>query len=314
MPAGDPAASSHIDPMSMPSNPTTGQLPVIFDRDLVRARRSRAVSRGEGDSFLNDFVVPELADRLSLINRQFQTSAVIAADAVRCATTLGMGQMLGNVITADVTLGGSGQVICDEEFLPFRPESLDCIVSSLTLHWINDLPGALIQMRRALKPDGLMIAGLLGGDTLSELRTCLLLAETSSSAGASPRVSPFLDVREAGGLLQRAGFALPVVDADRLTVRYRDPLALMRDVRAMGAANALASRSRRPLRRDVLMEACRLYAEQHSDPDGRIRATFQVIYLTGWAPHESQQKPLRPGSAQARLADALSVVERKFPR
>ena len=289
--------------------------PVVFDRELVRARRSRAIAREARDNrpdFLSAAVIPELADRLSLITRTFTRSLVLAAGARAFANNLGMEERLGHPVTAEITNTAAADLICDEEALPFAPESLDCIVSGLTLHWVNDLPGTLIQMRRALRPDGLLLAALFGGDTLSELRTSLLLAEAASPSGAAPRVSPFLDVRDAGALLQRAGFALPVVDTDRLTVRYSHPLALMRDLRAMGATNALLSRSRRPLRRSVLMEACEAYADQFSDADGRIRATFQIIYLTAWAPHESQQKPLRPGSAKARLADALKTTEHKL--
>ncbi len=289
--------------------------PVVFDRALVRARRTAALARSGGAAdFLSAAVIPELADRLSLITRRFSASVVLAAGARQFATALGMPERIGLPLAADVTDHPGADLVCDEEALPFAQGSLDCIISGLTLHWVNDLPGALIQMRRALRPDGLLLAAMFGGDTLSELRTSLLLAEAQSSSGASPRVSPFLDIRDAGALLQRAGFALPVVDADRLTVRYADPLTLMRDLKAMGAGNALVSRSRRPLRRSVLMDACEAYVQQFSDPDGRVRATFQIIYLIGWAPHENQQKPLRPGSAKARLADALNTVEHKLPR
>ena len=198
----------------------------------------------------------------------------------------------------------------DEEALPFAAASLDLATSVLALQFVNDLPGALAQIRRALRPDGLFLAALVGGETLHELAAVLTEAEAELTGGASPHVAPFLEVRTAGALLQRVGFALPVVDQDRLTVRYADPLALMRDLRAMGAGNPLAERSRRPLRRDVLFRAVAAYAARFADPDGRIRASFDVISLSGWAPHESQQKPLRPGSAQARLADVLGTTER----
>ena len=195
------------------------------------------------------------------------------------------------------------------ERLPLATESADLVVSLLALHHVNDLPGAMIQIRRALRPDGLFVAALAGGDTLTELRQSLTIAESEITGGVSPRVAPFADARALGGLLQRAGFALPVVDVDTLIVRYGDLLALMRDLRAFGAANALVERSRKPLRRAVLARAAEIYAEHFADADGRLRATFETIWLTGWAPHESQPKPLRPGSATARLADALKPRE-----
>ncbi len=200
-------------------------------------------------------------------------------------------------------------VVGDEERLPFRPESLDLVVSALGLHFANDLPGTLVQTRRALKPDGLFLATLLGGDTLVELREAFATAEAERTGGASPRVAPFAELRPLGGLLQRAGFALPVIDQDRLTVRYATMFDLMRDLRAMGATNALVERSRRPLGRAVMLRAAEVYAERFADPDGRLRATFDLVWLSGWAPDESQQKPLRPGSARTRLADALGVRE-----
>ena len=200
-------------------------------------------------------------------------------------------------------------MIADEEALPFRDGSLDLVVSALALQFLNDLPGALIQIRRALKPDGLFLAALLGGDTLTELRQSFAAAEAEIEGGVSPRVAPFADVREMGALLQRAGFALPVTDVERLTVRYSSPFFLMGELRRMGATNVLIERRRALLRRDTLKRMAQIYAERFSDPDGRVRATFELIWLSGWAPHESQQKPLRPGSAQTRLADALGVRE-----
>jgi SAM-dependent methyltransferase len=199
--------------------------------------------------------------------------------------------------------------VADEELLPFRDGALDLVVSALALQFVNDLPGALIQMRRALKPDGLMLAALLGGDTLTELRQAFAIAEAEIEGGASPHVAPFADVREMGALLQRAGFALPVTDVERLTVRYSSPFILMGELRRMGATNVLAERRRKPLRRATLARMAKVYAERFSDRDGKVRATFEVIWLSGWAPHESQQQPLRPGSAQARLADALGTRE-----
>ena len=199
--------------------------------------------------------------------------------------------------------------MADEEALPFRDGSLDLVVSALALQFVNDLPGALIQIRRALKPDGLFLAAMLGGDTLTELRQAFAAAEAEIEGGVSPRVAPFADVREMGALLQRAGFALPVTDVERLTVRYSSPFILMGELRRMGATNVLTERRRTPLRRATLKRMAEIYAQRFADPDGKVRATFEIIWLSGWAPHESQQKPLRPGSAQTRLADALGTRE-----
>jgi SAM-dependent methyltransferase len=204
---------------------------------------------------------------------------------------------------------GGLAVAADEEWLPFAPESFDLVVANLSLHWVNDLPGALVQIRRALKPDGLFVGALLGGATLTELRQAFTQAEAELEGGVSPRVAPFADVRDLGGLLQRAGFALPVADSETLRVRYGDPFGLMRDLRQMGLANALLDRRRSPLRRATLLRAAQVYAERFADPDGRLPATFEIVWLSGWVPHESQRKPLRPGSATVRLADALGVKE-----
>jgi SAM-dependent methyltransferase len=201
------------------------------------------------------------------------------------------------------------EVVADEEALPFRDGSLDLVVSALALQFVNDLPGTFVQIRRALKPDGLFLAALIGGDTLTELRQCFAAAEAEVEGGVSPHVAPFVDLRDLGALLQRAGFALPVTDVDRLVVRYGSPFALMEDLRRMGAANALLERRRVPLRRATLARMAEIYAERFADPDRRIRATFEILWLSGWAPHESQQKPLAPGSAQRRLADALGTRE-----
>jgi SAM-dependent methyltransferase len=200
-------------------------------------------------------------------------------------------------------------VAADEEALPFRDGTLDLVVSGLALQFVNDLPGTLIQIRRALKPDGLLLAALAGGDTLTELRQAFAIAEAEVEHGISPRVVPFADLRDIGSLLQRAGFALPVTDVDRITARYASPLALMHDLRRMGATNPLIERSRHPLRRATLERITEVYRERFADSDGRIRATFEIVWLSGWAPHESQQQPLAPGSARRRLADALGTKE-----
>lgn len=223
---------------------------------------------------------------------------------------------VGAVIETDLSVAmlkdrGGLRVQVDEERLPFRPESLDLVVSTLALHWVNDLPGALIQIRRALKPDGLFIGAILGGSTCTELRQALTAAEAELTSGAGLRVAPFADTYDAAGLLQRAGFALPVADVDRVTVRYSHPLKLIADLRAMGETNALIDRGP-PISKPVLARACDIYQERFGGADGKVQATFDIVTLTGWAPHESQQKPLKPGSAKARLADALKTVEHKL--
>lgn len=270
--------------------------PLIFDRKLLRARRVRAAALGPA-TFLLDRVAEDMADRLSTVLRTFEVAADVATpgDAVRQA-------LKGKV-------GSFVDAMTDDEALPFREGSLDLVVSGLGLQFVNDLPGTLIQIRRALKPDGLFMAALIGGDSLIELREAFGAAESEIEGGVSPRVAPFADLRDAGALLQRAGFALPVTDVDRVTVRYSDPLALMHDLRRMAATNAMVERRRTPLKRATLRRMFEIYAERFSDADGRVRATFDIIWLSGWTPHESQQKPLAPGSAKTRLADALKTTE-----
>ena len=285
----------------MPSNPT------IFDRKLLRARRARAYALGP-ETFLIDRVAAELAERLSAVLRRFERAVDLGTptDAVRRA--LEGGGKVASLIAA-APYDAPVRVAADEEALPFADGSLDLVVSALALQFVNDLPGTLIQLRRALKPDGLLLAALVGGDSLAELREAFAQAESEIEGGISPRVAPFADLRELGALLQRASFALPVVDSDKLTVRYESVFDLMRDLRRMGATNVLNERRRAPLRRATLHRMAEIYAERFADPDGRVRATFEIAWLSGWAPHESQQKPLRPGSAQRRLADALGTKE-----
>ena len=270
--------------------------PIVFDRRLLRARRARAAALGPA-TFLLDRVAGDIAERLSAVLRTFDIALDLGtpADAVRRAI-------------AD-RVGTIAAVTADEEALPFRDGSLDLVVSALTLQYVNDLPGTLIQIRRALKPDGLFLAAMIGGDSLAELRAAFAEAEAEVEGGVSPRVAPFADLRDLGALLQRAGFALPVTDVDRVMVRYGSPLALMHDLRRMGAGNVLTARRRTPLRRSTLQRVLEIYSERFADPDGRIRATFEIVWLSGWAPHESQQQPLKPGSARMRLADALRTQE-----
>jgi len=285
----------------------------IFDRHLQRQNLRRAL-RHEPARFLFDHAALELEDRLTVIKREFRS----VLDLGSPLPALGPGFVREDrslVRLAPLAMDADGsfmQVIGDEEALPFAPESFDLVVSVLALQAVNDLPGAFVQARHALKPDGLFLACLPGGRTLHELRHALTVAETEISQGASPRVYPFADVRDMGGLLQRAGFALPVADVEPLTVRYDTMFGLLRDLRAMGAANALIERSRKPLRRAILMRAAEIYAQLYSDPDGRVRATFELLFVSGWAPHESQQKPLTPGSAKQSLAEALGTVETKL--
>lgn len=289
--------------------------PRIFDRALQRRRRLRAL-RGEPVDFLLAHVAQELVERLLVVKRSFHLAADIGTpgDALR-AMMRSQGVTPVVVAVDPLALGLQNdqplRVAADEEALPFADGSLDLIVSALALQSVNDLPGALTQIRRALKPDGLFLAALLGGETLTELRQSFAAAEAEIDGGVSPRVAPFADVRDLGALMQRAGFALPVVDTDRVTVRYATAFDLMRDLRGMGATNALTERRRVPLKRATLLRMAEIYAERFSDPDGRLRASFDIVWLSGWAPHESQQQPLRPGSAKARLADALKTIE--FP-
>lgn len=286
--------------------------PLIFDRALLRGRRRRAAVLGPV-TFLLDRAADDLADRLAAVLRRFDLALDLGTPGEAVCLALARLGSVGTILKSDTIAPGGARadkfVLADEEALPFGEGSLDLVVSALALQFVNDLPGTLVQIRRALKPDGLFLAALIGGETLTELRQSFAVAESEVEGGASPRVAPFADLRELGGLLQRAGFALPVIDVDRLTVRYDSAFGLMHDLRRMGATNALDARRRMPLRRATLMRMAEIYAERFSDRDGRVRATFDIIWLSGWAPHPSQQQPLKPGSAQTRLADALGTNE-----
>lgn len=272
----------------------------LFDPALLRQRRARA-RRGEVADFLLRHVAEELLDRLASVTRTFSRAADVATPTDELMTRLR--PVVPDIAHVDFGAG---------EHLALAPQSYDLAVSALALQFVDDLPGALAQIARALKPDGLYLAAMIGGESLSELRQSFAAAEAEIEGGISPRVLPFADVRDLGALLQRAGFALPVTDVERLIVRYDTPLGLMHDLRAMGATNVLRARRRAPLKRATLARMMQIYGEQFSDADGRVRATFDVVWLSGWAPHESQQRPLRPGSAKARLADALGTQERKL--
>lgn len=288
-------------------------LPRVFDRALARRRLARAFRLGP-EAFLLERVAEDMVDRLSAVKRQFALAADIGTPTDAMARLLAACPQIEKLVSLrPLRAGGQVDVIADEEYLPLAPASLDLAVSALALHGVNDLPGVLAQIRRVLRPDGLFVAAFVGGSSLTELRQSLAIAETEITGGLSPRIAPFVDVRDLGGLLQRAGFALPVTDVDHITVRYGSPFTLLSDLRRMGATNVLVERRHVPLRRSVLLRAAEIYAEQFSDPDGRVRATFDIVWLSGWAPHESQQKPLRPGSAHMRLADALGAQEVTLP-
>jgi SAM-dependent methyltransferase len=285
--------------------------PMIFDRALLRRRRRRAAALGPA-TFLLDRVAGDLAERLVTVLRRFELAVDLGTpgDAVR--TALARLESVGKIVAADVmpdATRGEIVVAADEEALPFGDATLDLVVSALALQFVNDLPGVLVQIRRALKPDGLLLAALLGGETLTELRQSFAEAESDIEGGVSPHVAPFADLRDLGALLQRAGFALPVTDVDRVTVRYDSAFGLMHDLRRMGATNALLARRRTPLKRATLQRMAEIYSQRFADDDGRVRATFEIVWLSGWAPHPDQQQPLKPGSAKARLADALGTRE-----
>jgi SAM-dependent methyltransferase len=273
-------------------SPNENAAPLLFDRALLLRRQQRA-EKLDAVTFLFDRVAEDMEERLRAVLRKFPDVADIWTP--------------GELLRSDrfkavkhISLDQSGN-----ETLPFQPDSLDLVVSALAFQFVNDLPGVLAQIRRALKPDGLLLAAMIGGDTLTELRQSFAAAEAECEGGVSPRVVPFADLRDIGALLQRAGFALPVTDVDRVVVRYDSAFALMADLRRMGATNILVERSRKPTRRATLLRMAQIYGERFADPDGRIRATFDVIWLSGWAPHQSQQQPLQPGSAKASLAEAV---------
>jgi SAM-dependent methyltransferase len=289
--------------------------PLIFDRALIRRRWRRANALGAA-TFLLERAAADLGDRLAAVLRRFDVAVDLGTPGAAVLDVLARLGSIGTIVsvcpagaTPEAASADRKVVVADEEALPFRDGALDLVVSALALQFVNDLPGTLIQIRRALKPDGLFVAALIGGETLTELRQAFAAAESEIEGGASPRVAPFADVRELGALLQRAGFALPVTDVDRVCARYDSAFALMHDLRRMAATNALLERRRAPLRRATLVRMAEIYKERFADADGRLRATFDIVWLSGWAPHPSQQQPLRPGSAKARLADALRTRE-----
>lgn len=287
----------------------------VFDRALVRRHRDRAAADLEQHDFLFTEVAERLADRLDDVKRRFPLALDLGCHGGELARILRGRGGIQSLVQTELSGAMAGltkdlRVVADEEYLPFAPACFDLVMSALTLHWVNDLPGALVQINRVLKPDGLFLAAMLGGETLRELRESLMKAELEHEGGASPRISPFADVPDAGALLQRAGFALPVVDCDTITVTYETPFALMAELRGMGETNASSARRRNFTRRATMMAAAAAYRESYGDERGRVPATFQVLYLTAWRPHESQQKPARRGSGRVGLAQVLASKDR----
>ncbi|MDE1148741.1 MAG: methyltransferase domain-containing protein [Azospirillaceae bacterium] len=291
----------------------------VFDRRRVRAHRDRAAAGWDGFDFLKREVVTRLVDRLGDIKRDFRVALDLGCHGGEVAQALAAIPSIAHVVATDLSprfaaeaakrTPGLPTVAADEEFLPFAEGSFDLVVSALSLHWVNDLPGALIQIRRALKPDGLFLGAILGGETLFELRRSLMEAEMALLGGLSPRVSPMAEVRDAGALLQRAGFALPVVDSDMLTVSYPHAFRLIQDLRGMGETNAVRDARRAMSPSALFTNAAERYQYLYPDGEQGVAASFQVLYMAGWAPDASQQQPLRRGSAQLRLADALGTQE-----
>ena len=284
--------------------------PEIFDRAVLRERRQRSIKAFETVDYLLKHANEDIIDRLSVIMREFPIALNLGSHLGDLTHRLSALKSITEVYSLDSVLGmvertPGSRVLGDEELLPFAPESLDLVVSSLSLHFVNDLPGTLMQIRQCLKADGAFIAALLGGESLNELRHVFLMAEEELYGGASPRVAPFADVRDMGHLLQRAGFALPVTDRDVLKVRFNSAIHLMKELQAMGASNVLTNRSRLHNTKALFKRVNELYAEHYSDDDGRVYASFELIYLMGWAPHPDQQKPLRPGSGAVNLKDVF---------
>ena len=287
----------------------------VFNRRSVRRHRDRAAPGLAAHDFLYREAAERLVDRLDDITRRFPLALDLGCHGGEVARALAGRGGIEQLIQCDLSPGmaaaaGGLSLAADEEALPFRAGSLDLVLSNLSLHWVNDLPGAFVQVRQALKPDGLFLACMLGGATLHELRVALYEAETEVEGGLSPRVSPLADVRALGNLLQRAGFALPVADFETVTVSYEHPFKLLADLRGMGETNANTARRTTASRRATLMRAMEIYAEKFSGPDNRVPATFEIITLTAWAPAPDQPKPLQRGSATTSLADALSSPKR----
>jgi NADH dehydrogenase [ubiquinone] 1 alpha subcomplex assembly factor 5 len=287
---------------------------LVFDRSTLRLRRDRAARHWDRQAFLKQEVASRLVERLGDVRRTFPLALDLGCHGDEVAEALGESKMVGQLVRADLGFGFARHakgpsLVADEEALPFASQRFDLVLSAMDLHWVNDLPGTLVQIARILRPDGLFLGAMLGGATLWQLRQVLAAAESEIEGGLSPRISPFADLRDAAGLLQRAGFALPVADSETIEVEYGDALALMRELGAMGESNLVVERRRGFTRRTTLLRAAEIYRERFAQPSGKIAANFELLFLHGWAPHESQPKPMKPGSATHRLADALGVVE-----
>ncbi|WP_218191357.1 methyltransferase domain-containing protein [Enhydrobacter aerosaccus] len=287
---------------------------LVFDRSALRQRRDRAARQWDRMSFLKREIAERLVERLDDVRRTFKRGLDLGCHGDEIAASLDGRATVRDLVRCDLGFAFARRihgpaVVADEEALPFAPNSFDLVLSAMTLHWVNDLPGTLIQIRRCLEPDGLFLGAMLGGRTLWQLRQALAEAESEIESGLSPRISPFADLRDAAGLLQRAGFALPVADSEKIDVEYEHALALMRELSAMGEANLVSERRRGFSRRTTLLRAAEIYADRFTAPSGRVTASFEVLFLHGWAPHDSQPKPLKPGTAQHRLAAALGTAE-----
>lgn len=276
--------------------------PRVFDRPLIARRQAR---RDNTADFVTTLVIDDLGHRLAPITRHFDKALIMGPDPEWLPRAGRAGDDFFVFERVSTLISREGFASVDPEALALPGTGYTLIVSLLDLQTVNDVPGFLDAVRRHLAPDGLFMAAAIGGRTLTELRDAWLAADVEQSGGVSPRVAPMIDVRDAGGLLQRAGFALPVADLETHTVRYPDPLALFAELHDLGAANPLADRSKGLTTPRRLMRAAEIYAERFSDPDGRVRATLEILWLLGWAPHESQQKPLKPGSATVSLKDVL---------
>jgi NADH dehydrogenase [ubiquinone] 1 alpha subcomplex assembly factor 5 len=292
---------------------------LVFDRTVLRRRRDRAARGWTSQAFLKREISERLVERLGDVRRGFALALDLGCHGDEIAIALqkstgGERTTGGQLVRSDLgeafaRRAAGPAVVADEEALPFAAQSFDLVMSAMALHWVNDLPGTLIQIGRILKPDGLFLGAMLGGGTLWQLRQALAAAESEIEGGLSPRVSPFADLRDAAGLLQRAGFALPVADGETIDVEYESALALMRDLGAMGEGNLVLERRRGLARRATLLRAAEIYGERFAGPSGRVMASFEVLFLHGWAPHTSQPKPLKPGSAALRLSEALDAAE-----
>lgn len=287
---------------------------LVFDRSTLRRRRERAARNWSDQAFLKREIAARVVERLDDVRRRFDLALDLGCHGDEIAAALDGNVNVGTLVRADLGFGfahaaAGPALVTDEEALPFAPRSFDLVLSAMNLHWVNDLPGTLIQIGRILKPDGLFLGAMLGGGTLWQLRQALTEAESEVEGGLSPRVSPFAELRDAAGLLQRAGFALPVADSETIEVDYESALALMRDLGAMGESNLIAERRRCLGRRATLLRAAEIYGGRFARPSGRVTASFEVLFLHGWAPHPAQPKPIKPGSAAHRLAAALGTAE-----